>query len=365
MAELLIKKIQLKNLREFVSSDEFSRLNDLPISTKRVNSYLRNPNKDMEKPVLYLGFINNQLIVYRSILQDKIILKDGSISMVWLSGVWTHPKFRRNGWASKLLDEVYKDYHGKLMVSNFGTNSGLLFSNHNLFCKFPTIEGQRFYYRLSLREILPTKSDFFGRIKPLLNITDSAMNRILDFRLNCSKKNSNISIIPSIFNDELYNFIKGHSENSLFQRNVGSFKWILDYPWVEQGLEKELDKKYHFTTTAKRFYTRSFTLKTDKIHGFLFYSIRNEVMKVHYIYGDSEENFETLADFILEVILHGKISCVIITDKKLIQMMNKKGGYIFSKIWNKESFIGKELLDTNPEILERKIYMGDGDSVFT
>lgn len=367
MCGLDTHKIYLNELKEFMNSDKVKNSEYVPISINRIRSYINNPKRNLTKPVLYLGYSGETMIAYRTVLQDKLSLDSESVDIAWLSGVWTHPEFRRKGLANTLLNEVYKDYEGKLIVTNFGVDSGQLFVKNPLFEEFKRLSGYRFYYRLSLSEILPPKSRFFKKIKSILPIIDKIGNLLLDPRFLFRKKYRNPFISPAIFDAELHSFIESNTKESLIQRKVEDFKWIFDYPWIHQKSEdNEQDKKYHFTTTAKRFYTNAFTLKEKSgISGFLLFSVKNEVMKIHYLYADSESANVVWGNFILDYIVRNKIGYLLTTNGELIEILKNKGGFLYSKKWDKTFFCGKELLEKHPEVYNLNLEMGDGDSIFT
>ena len=363
--ELRIQKIYVNELLNFWESEEFINFKHFPISLKRIKSYRSNPNSNKNLPVIYLGFLNEELVVYRSLLQDRLRQPDTEIA--WLSGVWTHPRYRRKGFANFLLDEVFKDYSGNIFSTNLGASSFNLVINYKDFTLFKESNGHRFYYRFSLSEILPPKSKFFLKLKPFLKITDVCANFFLDLRLLFVKKSHNPNLENAVFDAELEEFISRHNQNSLFRRNVEEFKWILDFPWVEQRNEdEEHDKKYHFTTSAKRFYQKALIYKANgKIKGFLFYSVKNEILKIHYIFTNSELELEEFVVYILNLIRKEKVSYMMLTDERFIQKVKNKGGVIYSKVWKKGFFAGKKLLEDFPGLMEKDIYMGDGDTVFT
>lgn len=366
--ELEIKKIELKDLGEFIRSYKSSEFNPLPISTKRVNSYLSNPRKNDQLPVLYLGYKDNQLVTYRSVFQDYFYSEfEKPIHSIWISGSWTHPEYRKKGLSRIIFDEVSKDYNQHIFITNYGSMSFSLYSKRSDLTNFRFIKGHRFYYRLSLSEILPPKSPVFSKSKPLLSILDTVGNMVLDTRFLFPKKNKNLPLEIAEFSEELDEFISKYNSNSLFKRNTKELQWVLDHPWVEQQEEdNDLDKKYYFTTTAKRFYQKAFVTKQEnKITGFLFYAVKNEMMKVYYSFCESEFEVKTFSDFLMNEIRKEKISSLVMTDDKLIRRMKNKGGTIYSKHWNKGYFAGNKLLANFPEIKDKEIYMGDGDTIFT
>jgi len=362
-----IHKIYLSNLEEYTQTVLFVNSSHIPVSGKRMYSYVRNPRGEGQKPVLDIIYSGKEVVSYLGVFQDKIYLNGQTVSIGWMSSAWTHPEFRRNKLLNSMIQEHYEDYDGYFMITNYAAASEKMFQNSGFFEIFKYLNGHRFYYRLSLFEILPPKSKFFLKLKPILKITDMCGNFFLDLRLPFTKDYSNPNLENAEFDDELGKFISRHTQNSLFKRNIEEFKWILNYPWVKQREEDdEPDKKYYFTTTAKKFYQKALVLKSNKeIKGFLFYSVKNEILKIHYIFTDSESGLEEFTAFILNLIRKEKISYMILTDEKLIQKMKNKGGFIYSKVWKKGFFAGKKLLEDFPEIIEKEIYMGDGDTVFT
>lgn len=135
---LKIRKIKCSKLNEFYKKEKYSLIH--PISLKRILSYQNNPKRNDQLAVLYLGYIDNELITYRTVLQGEFHSNIGkSISCIWLSGSWTHP-----------------DHRKKDIYSNYGNDSFSLFSKR----------ADLLNYQFSLAEILPPKSRFFAKIVP-------------------------------------------------------------------------------------------------------------------------------------------------------------------------------------------------------
>lgn len=366
--DIQIRKIYPNELQKFSESREYLNFEHLPLSKKRIASYLNNPRKNNNFPVLYLGFSEGKLIVFRSVLQDILHISSmNSISAAWLSGVWTHPDFRRRGFANKLLEQVCIDYSGQILSTNLALNTQNLMDNHPFFVNINPLDGHRFYFRFALEEILPPKSKFLKQIKPILKFVDQFGNFFLGGFTKSFKNVEFPEIQSAELTEDLEEFISKHNQNSLFKRNIEEFKWMRYFPWVEEReKDDELDKRYHFTTSAMRFQSHMKVLKeNNQIKGFLFYTIKNEMMKVHYIFTESDIEREIFSRFLLGEIRKQKVSYLLMTDDKLIQFFKKSGGFIYSKIWKKGFFVGKKLLEEFPEITEKNIYMGDGDTAFT
>ena len=364
--EIRIQKIYPNEIQMFSESNEYLNFEHLPISKKRLISYQNNPRKIEHLPILYLGFLDEKLIGYRSVFQDQYYVDfDKKIGCIWTSGVWTHPEYRRKGWAKKLLDEVIKDYNGFVFSTNLASETQELMRTQNLLTPFLNLKGHRFYFRLSSEVVLPSKSSIFFHIRPVLKFIDNFGNFFLDFRLKSTKREFK-EIQNAVFSSDLEIFISKHNKDSIFKRNIEEFKWIVDNPWVEQRKEdSEFDKKYHFTTSAIRFQTHAkVMIEKGKIKGFLLYTIKNETMKILYFFTESEKERESFTSFLLSEIYKNKMSTVLMVDENLIDLCKKKGGYIYSKEWKKVYFIGKKFLEGFPEIRDKDIFMGDGDTVF-
>lgn len=368
MGKLEIKRIYPNELIDFVNSEEYLNFPSKPLSIQRAYSLQHNLRQNKSSPVLYLGFIGKKLVTYRGVLQDVIINKNNqNVDIIWTITSWTHPEYRKNGYSRVIFDEVSMDYNQYIFITNYGDMSYRLLSKRKDLKNFRFLDGHRFYYRLPFEELLPPKSNFFQKIKPVLKLTDSLGNLFLDLRFKFHKNYSNKELSEAEMNDEMTHFISKHNQNSLFQRNVEDFRWVLKYPWVEQKTkDSKLDKKYHFTTTVNRFYQKAFTIKSENYtKGFLFYSVKNEELKVHYIFCEDKKETNIFSEFLLNEIRKNKISYLVTTDEKLIQILKGKRMFLFSKVWKKGFFAGTRLIEDYPEILEKEIYMGDGDTIFT
>src|SRR5690554_4884673 len=354
-----IQRVRLSELQSFYEREKNKDI--LPISFQRVQSYIHNPRANHNLPVLYVGYIDDKIVSYRSVFQDSFENNEGKkISIVWISGSWTHPDFRKKGYSRIILDEVSKDYQQRIFISNYGNLSYSLYSKREDLVNFRFLNGQRFYYRFSLAEILSARNKFFAKTKFILSSMDLLGNIFIDCKKLFHKNKNVLSVESATFNDELKEFITKHQYNSLFKRNTKEFQWVFDFPWVEQAdNDNEIDRRYHFTTSAKRFVKKAVTIrKNNQIHGFLLYSIKNQSMNIHYIFYETDVEKEEFAEYIYRIIQKEKISTLVLTDQKLIDSMKKKKGYIFSKNWTKDYLVGKKLLEKYPEIKSKEIFMG-------
>ncbi len=114
-----IKKIRLSELEEFANSTQFQSFENKPITTFRVASQIKNPRAQPNDYVLYMGFVDDKLVAYRTLFGDHITKQGKTIRFGWCSGAWVHPGFRKEGFSTLLLNEAFDDWEGKLMFTNY------------------------------------------------------------------------------------------------------------------------------------------------------------------------------------------------------------------------------------------------------
>lgn len=367
-----IKKIALENLDTFMKSDEFLSFENKPISELRASSYLQNPNANFTDTVLYLGFIKNELISYKSVFADTFKIDERSIRFGWLSGTWTHQDYRRKGISSILFYEVLKDWNGRLMYTNYAIESKAVYDKTNKFQLLNFVEGYRHYIRFSFKELLPPKAIVFKKSKGLLNILDILLNAIFDLRFKFLKlKKTDLYKFVKFekWTDDIEKFIKPFKQNELFQRNQIIYEWIDKYPWIKtDNYTKEKTKKYYFSSFANKFksdWYKIYDLKTGEIVGVVLINIRDKELKIPYIYAFPEIT-DILKNEILNLCISQKINYLTIYNQQLNGSILKQKYYkLKSKKFIQNYFVTKELLEEFPEIKNNEIQSGDGDVVFT
>ncbi|MCF6349852.1 MAG: GNAT family N-acetyltransferase [Flavobacteriaceae bacterium] len=366
-----IKKIQLKNLQEFVESDLFLSFKNKPISILRVVSYLNNPNAQKDDFCLYLALVNNKLVAYRTLFTDSFIYKKQKQKFCWLSGSWTHRDYRRKGISSKLFKEIYNDWNGKIIFSNYAKNSKALYDKTNMFTVLKTLKGKRYYRRICLAEILPNKNNFFNKIKPLLIFIDWTLNLFLDFRFVMNPKIKSKYKMEKIgkWEKDIEHYLIKFKEKELFQRTIETYQWIQKYPWIKSDLDtKKAAKQYNFSLYAKKFNNDFYKIsnpKTTKIIAVINISIRDKQLKIPYLYS-SPDALNIIKILIYKLCDKHKINHITIYHNLLNNLIKKdKKLFLKQKVFNQNYFISKTLLEEFEGMASAETQTGDGDGVFT
>lgn len=359
--KLEIKKIRLNELEDFVSSKAFHELEYIPISPLRAKSYLANPHALPNDIVLYLGFIENKLVAFRSLLPDVVNSGDKQIRFAWCSGSWVHPNFRRKGFSQLLLKEAYADWSKKLMFTNYAPNSENLYLKTGWFKPIHQFKGVRAYlFPKTIKLVASANSNVFSKI--FFSFVDWIISIYSSIRLWFFNEDpiSAVSFKSRDFPDEqCYQLI--NTTRTPFSRNEKELKWTFDNPWI--SLKKsELDKKYPFSS-----FSNSFSYKTVKAFskndfvGFFLFSIRDGHLKT--LYWNLPNGFEEeIANYLKLFCKKNKIEMATIYKKELAEVLFKrKFPFLRAKKYGQKIYSTFEI--------EKNSYLnfqdGVGDVIFT
>ena len=351
-----IYKVALHELDEFIKSDIYKNLDVKPITPMRAASYLRNPHALPHDYVIYFMRKGNRLIAFRSLFADKLPREKQTFA--WLSGSWVNSDFRGLGHSETLFEEAFKDWEGRLMVTNYDPSL-----HQNLKTeKFKAIynnQGTCFY--LFAKPSCLLKERMKG-IKLLLRILDLFVSMYASFKLSLFKNEalelSSIEFIQEP-DDECFNLLKA-SEKSLFNRKKKNFQWIFKFPWVSTADQRFL-KNYPFSSYADSFMYHTLKIyEGDQLKSFLFYSIRDKHLKTLY-HQLHESDFKLAAKHLINLAATKKLELLTILDPKLAnEVKTCKNPFISSK--NIDHTIYSSFI---PIRKPDKIQSGDGDFIFS
>ena len=368
---VLITTITLGELKAFVKSEQYLSFTDVPISLARVTSYLNNPNGHKDDVVLYMAFIAEKLVGYRTVLADRFECNQKKQKFGWLSGNWVHPNYRRQHISTLLFDAVIKDWNENLLYTNYAEASKAVYDKTAAFTIFKTLKGKRFYQRICLTELLAPKSVFFSRIKPLLKVIDWTSNLLLDLRFQFKQQKNQFNHIEKIIgeDDEVTSFLMKFKTAELFKRDLKTYQWIQENPWLKTDVITErLSKKYYFSWYASSYeysFYKILDKKTNVILAVIYYSIKNKQLKIPYLYA-TENAYDLVTNFVLELAIKNKINFATIYDEKLNEFIgNSRHLFLKQRNFEQNYMITKSLLTEYPNLKQYAIQTGDGDGVFT
>ncbi|MCD6355074.1 MAG: hypothetical protein J7L95_05950, partial [Prolixibacteraceae bacterium] len=315
----------MNELESFVKSESFQQLTILPITPARAQSYLHNPRALPGDVVLFLGFIDSELVAFRSLFADVAYTKTDKIRFGWCSGNWVDPRYRRKGFSERLLKEAYNDWNGKLMFTNYAPASEQLYLKTGLFNKIHRFNGVRAYLFPKTRKLIrgANKNWLTKLVFSVLdfNISFFARLRLCFFH----KKNSKDYRFETVRfpDDECLQSIKKQQKDFLFNRGTAELKWIFNYPWIVEG-NRPWAIKYPFSASLNSF--KYYTIKiffNNKFTGFFIFSVREGHLKTLFFHLP-QKNFRETTIFLKNFSKKHKIEVVTIFNNEIAgQLFNK------------------------------------------
>ena len=358
-----IEKIRLSDLEGFVKNQDFGQFTVIPITELRVKSYINNPHALPDDVVLYLGFVNKQLVAFRSLFAGIIQSENENIRFAWCSGNWVHPDFRRKGFSEQLLNEAFNDWNGKLMFTNYAPNSEQLYLKSGKFKAIHHYNGFRGYLFPKTRKLVSVANKN-ALTKFIFSIADYVVSFVSNFRLLFFSKTENPEFrfeINQFPDKECYSIIRNSSAKFLFNRGEGELKWIFANPWIS-GDENTASKKYPFSSHSGSFnYNTIKIFIKNKLAGFFIFSVREGHLKtLHFNIPNGIES--EVANFLKLFCAEHKIEVITVYKNEVAQQLfAQKFPFLHAKKYGQKIYSSFEIKHTG----NFKFQDGEGDVIFT
>ena len=361
--KLDIEKIRLNELESFVNSERYRQFSTVPITELRAESYINNPHSQTDDVVVYLGFIENQLVAFRTLFAGYINYEHEKIRFAWCSGNWVHPNFRRKGFSELLLNEALKDCNGKLMFTNYAPNSKELYLKSGVFQAIHQFNGVRAYLFPKTRKLVQAANK---------NLLTKALSALIDMVVLATssirlwffwdKQNPDFKFETIQYPDEAcYEIIGKSSSEYLLHRGEEELKWIFQFPWISDD-EAFKTKKYPFTSYSDLFYYK--TIKVfiqNKLVGCFIFSVREGHLKtLHFSLPDGNE--KELAIYLKKYCAKHKIEVLTVYKSEIAkQLFARKFPFLHAKKYGQRIYSSFPVeIDSQPKFQD-----GDGDVIFT
>lgn len=360
---LEIKKIRLKELNDFVKGEIFNQLKTVPISPERAKSYINNPRAKPEDVVLYLGFINNTLVAFRSLFAGELISADIKIRFAWCSGSWVASDFRRKGFSEQLLKEAYSDWLGKLMFTNYAPNAERLILKTGLFHSIHKFNGVRAYLFPKTRELI-LRANSNSILKTIFTIIDLLISLAASLSIFFYRKKASENIrfeTLSQMDEQCFKLINTDLSNYLLNRNKDELQWIFNYKWLYQN-KNSISEKYPFSSFVESFSYQTVKIFTEnKFAGFFLFSVRDGHLKTLYFYVQDGIEKE-IAQYLKEYCCKYKIEIITVYNSKISdEFFIKKFPFLHLKKYGQNIYSSFEI-NNNKKL---RFHDGDGDVIFT
>ncbi|MFT7589432.1 MAG: GNAT superfamily N-acetyltransferase, partial [Limisphaerales bacterium] len=144
-------------LNDFVNSDLYKNLNELPISPWRAQSYGAHPRGEATDIILFLAWTDktqSKLAAYLGVFPDYFYLNEKKWKVGWLSCMWVDPACRGKGVAKEFMKMAFKSWNGNIAVTEFTPAAEGLYNKTKKFGKLHQSNGLRAYLRAYGAEII-------------------------------------------------------------------------------------------------------------------------------------------------------------------------------------------------------------------
>lgn len=365
---IYIKQLNKRLLHEYIYSEEYSKLEFVPISKHRALSHIANPRAKDEDVLLLLAYEEKELVGYLGVLPDLIYVDNEFVRCGWLSCMWINHKHRGKKIAFKLVQKSIELWDKKILVTEFTDPARRLYDKTENFVSLKEIKGIRLYLRFNLAKILPPKRKFFNQIKTPLKIFDALFNGLFDLRylvLRNKLKNLQLEYVNQV-DEEIDRFVEARQQKQIFKRRKEDLNWIIKNPWIlSSRTEDEDSKRYHFSSLEKRFEFVPIKIfdQKDELIAFVLFARRNDDLKIPYCYGKDKTA-------IIKVIRYHLIKWRIKTftafnTELLVSLQESRMPALFRKEIKRNYIVSSSIVDDQFLGQDFEIQDGDADCSFT
>ncbi len=365
-------KFELLNkekLELFINSALFSTLKNLPISKHRALSQLLNPRAEKEDILLILAYDQGELVGYAGVLPDLLFSQTGNaIKFGWLSCIWVDDSKRGKKNGGKLLEMALEAWKGYLIAADYAPETERMYSKTEVFAKPIKRSGIRLYIRMNLHVILPPKKLVYQKTTPILLLADKFINTLKQLhRLPTNRKTSFLqSVVVTVIDDEILNFISTFRDAPLFQRGINELNWILHHPWILSSSADEDSRRYYFSSVDKSFdfYAIKLQNSRNELVAFLIFSKRNRTLKLPFCYIQKDVLAE-VAQTIEEYIIKWRVDTFTSFHPELAGYLALNSNVAIFKKDVTRYYMVTHTMDELIRVLSNDIQDGDGDCAFT
>ncbi|NQU55306.1 MAG: GNAT family N-acetyltransferase [Bacteroidetes bacterium] len=360
---LKIEKIRLDELESFVNSETYKQFNIVPITPQRTRSYINNPNAQAADVVLYLAFLENKLIAFRTLFAGKVTSENQQIRFGWCSGNWVHPDFRRQGFSEQLLTEAYTDWGRKLMFTNYAPNSEELYLKTGWFKPIHQFNGVRGYLFPKTGKLI-ARAKTNGFLKLLFIVIDLFISVATHLRLLFfAKKTPNNIRFETLLNpdEECFQFNKKQLLHNIFESGNEELRWVFQFPWISETDNSFLEK-YPFSSYSMSFYYKTVKVFIEnKFAGYFIFSVREGHLKT--LHFNVREGIEKeIANFLKQFCRKYKIEIITVYNSEVAnRIIERKFPFLHVKKYGQKIYGSFEINKNN----KLQFQDGDGDVIFT
>ena len=217
-----IRLIRIKDLPDFLQSEEYQTMPVIPISRHRGLSHACNPRAKPEEVALVLVYVEEKLMGYLGFVPDTIHLDEQQFNLGWMSCIWVSPDARGKGIAKAMLKKGFEAWEDHVIVTEFTEIAKNIYQRYGDFMDLTISKGVRAYLCANLAYLLPSKRPALRQIRPILKGVDFLLNvpnalRLKIYAWTRKQQKGSIEYLSEI-DAETEAFIRQYQEGELFRR---------------------------------------------------------------------------------------------------------------------------------------------------
>jgi hypothetical protein len=355
-----IKTITLGNLEKFMVSPFYDGLEVKPLSLARSLSYIKNPNAKDNDVVLFMALVDGQLVGFRTVWADKLVVNGTEHRFAWLSGNWTNSNNRRQGVSKLLLNEVKKEWKNQLLFTNYAPIARKLLLDSGDFKPLISRKGLRVYFMFNGNQLLGERLPWIKKVGVFNKAVDLVINAWLGGKVKKIKAVDSVLEVEEGITKAMQ-MVMANLPASVFGRNIPAWKWITNYPWV---LENYPHLDYPFSYTAQSFKYFSYISKDGQLA--ILFKLRDGVLEIPYLYASDKINEQLAVEIILGFAKEKKAETLTIFNAQLVKAFsaNALAKQLYSREIENHIFATQEIAaQCSGATIQAQD--GDGDRVFT
>lgn len=347
--DIRLELFTVQQVRDWLKTGVDERgLSEEVISRTRAWSIIHNPYATDDVNIVSAIFVNDEVAAYTHLFPDESRRE----RMYWNTTIYCAPKFEGRGYGAIVIGQFCELYGDRYFDLDAEPESiaNLKFCGLNVdFVPQYILSGK------SIRG-----NDIKARLARLQErIRFAFVNQKLELVKAIHAADYTIKY-TSYVNDEVYAFIKTHSNNNVFLRSQEMFNWILNYPLMQDTpLADRVEYDSRFSSKKPGFKMIGVEVyKQHRLVGFYILNVCSKSMDVSYIYFDSKYEKDVYLS-VVEHILRYQSPQVMMSHEPLLRFLQ---GY---KLYAKCSKRMKAFSHPDGFDYDAAKYMqsGDGDNL--
>ncbi|HZH72843.1 MAG TPA: hypothetical protein VFD91_10155 [Mariniphaga sp.] len=360
---MIVRKVTIGELLDFVKSEEYLALCPKPISPLRAVSQAKNPAGQTDDVALIFVSEEDRLIAFAGLLPDE--LADAPEPVYSNSGWWVHPELGRKYALSVFLNAL-QSCNRRMFLTDCTEYTKSILEKTGLFHFQTPMTGERFIFRFYLDNYFKSKSKY-QFVSGLFSMLDGLGNMLISYRI----KNWRKKYLPAGFTvglqseagSELNEFIRTYSADYILKQDTDKLNWIVQNKWMTDNMDSLL-VDYPFSQYVQSFRQEFLVIhKNSKVVALFLLSWRNHHVSIPYSYFN-DKHLSDIVILLIDYLLKRKANSLVVFNPKLLPVVDQLNIPIIKRfnIVRHSGYTNelKELFDG-----KRFFQDGEGDAAFT